>query len=853
VKLGAQSLRGQAARRLGGALVFSMAMAVLLVVFGLQALESRRQLRRNEDIKSVIQSRLTRMDETLLRNARHIVVQIELMRIMDSPSPVQQDRLLGLFTALGEDLGFDTVEIRDGQGRPLFIFGHESGEVHSLQPLTGTVSGFYSKAWREYHRLVALPIWTGQDRGTAVFLAQVDNAVLTQLAPLGTLLSLLYVGTPLAASLAHASAPSSVVSRFTMPVHGDLEVSLDVAHYDEMLLSREATFALACISALLLAAVLWWVLGRWLGRLGKRVEALGAACAAFPAVRTVDDAIRTQLERAQRPDEVGAVATSLQSMMIEIGRSGERLRESEQRWQRALESSSIGVWDWDPRSGGIFLSRAWKTMLGHQDEEIPNQFDEWSRRVHPDDLARQQATLQAHLRGDTLVYLNEHRMRTRQGDWRWVLDQGLVFERSPEGLPLRVVGTQIDVTERRAMVAELELHRSHLESLVQARTAELSASRDEADRLARVKTDFLANMSHEMRTPLNAVLGFAQFGVKESAGQDSAETFGRIRDAGKHLLHVINDVLDFARLDAGKLQIEQRPFDLAAAVAQACELLVNDALSKRLDFTVNSAPDLPRCVLGDVQRLQQILVNLLGNAIKFTESGGVSLQVTHDGESIWFKVIDSGIGMAPRHIERLFLPFEQADSSTTRRFGGSGLGLAISQNLARLMGGEITAESRLGAGSTVSLRLALVPVAAPVQSLPTQARPAPEVKRLEGVRLLAGEDDEVNRMILDAMLSREGATMVVVDNGLQVIEQVRQVGVDAFDVVLMDLQMPLMDGFEATRRLKELAPKLPVIALTAHAFAEQSEKSRAAGMVEHLSKPIDLEVLVAAIRRQIAR
>jgi CheY-like chemotaxis protein/anti-sigma regulatory factor (Ser/Thr protein kinase) len=381
----------------------------------------------------------------------------------------------------------------------------------------------------------------------------------------------------------------------------------------------------------------------------------------------------------------------------------------------------------------------------------------------------------------------------------------------------------------------------------------LSATRDEADRLARVKTDFLANMSHEMRTPLNAVLGFAQFGIKEYAGQPGAETFGRIRDAGKHLLHVINDVLDFARLDAGKMPVQRRPFDLAAAVAQACELLVNDVLTKRLDFTVSSAPDLPRWVLGDAQRLQQILVNLLGNAVKFTESGGVSLQVTHDGENIWFKVIDSGIGMAPRHIERLFLPFEQADSSTTRRFGGSGLGLAISQNLARLMGGEITAESRLGAGSTVSLRLALAPVAAPVQSLATEARPAPEVKRLEGVRVLAGEDDEVNRMILDAMLSREGATVVVVDNGLQVIEQVRLEGVDAFDVVLMDLQMPLMDGFEATRRLKELAPKLPVIALTAHAFAEESDRSRAAGMVEHLNKPIDLEVLVRAIRTQIAR
>jgi PAS domain S-box-containing protein len=854
VTLSPQSLRGQAARRLGGALLFSMAMAAMLVIFGLQALESRRQLGLNEDIKVLLQSRLLRLDETLLRNARQIMVQIEFTRIMDSPPPVRQDRLLGLFTALGEDLSFDTVEIRDGQGRPIFIYGHEADDARSLHPPTGTVSGHYSKALGDYHRLVALPIWTGQDRGEVVFKARVDNAVLTQMAPLRTLLSLVHAGSPLAASLAPASAPNSVYRRFTMPIRGDLELALDVAHYDEMLLSREATLALACSSALVLAAALWWALGRWLGRLGNRVEALGAACAAFPAVHAIDDDIRTRLESAQQPDEVGAVATSLQSMMIEIGRSEERLRETEQRWQRALESSSIGVWDWDPRSGRIFLSRAWKAMLGHQDDEIPNEFDEWTRRVHPDDLAGQQASLQAHLRGETSAYVNEHRMRTRQGGWCWVQHQGLVFERSPEGSPIRVVGTQIDITERRAMVAELELHRSHLESLVQARTAELSAARDEASRLARVKTDFLANMSHEMRTPLNAVMGFAQVGVKKYPGQPCAETFGRIQDAGQHLLHVINDVLDFSRLDAGKLPIERKPFDLAAAIAQACDLFASDALAKRLDFKVSAAPDLPRWVLGDAQRLQQILVNLLSNAVKFTERGGVSLQVTLDCDDIWFKVIDSGIGMDPEHIDRLFRPFEQADSSTTRRFGGSGLGLAISQNLARLMGGgQIAAESRPGAGSTVSLRLSLPPVATPVQSPAIGARSAPEVKRLAGLRLLAAEDDEVNRLILEAMLLREGADLVVVVDGLKVVEQVRREGVDAFDLVLMDLQMPLMDGFEATRRLKELAPTLPVIALTARAFADERERSRAAGMVEHLSKPIDLEDLVRAIRNHVTR
>jgi CheY-like chemotaxis protein len=215
--------------------------------------------------------------------------------------------------------------------------------------------------------------------------------------------------------------------------------------------------------------------------------------------------------------------------------------------------------------------------------------------------------------------------------------------------------------------------------------------------------------------------------------------------------------------------------------------------------------------------------------------------------------VDTGIGMTPEHIERLFLPFEQADSSTTRRFGGSGLGLAISRNLARLMGGEISAEAQLGAGSTFSLQLPLSPVAAPVQSLATEETSVPEVERLKGLRLLAGEDDEVNRLVLDAMLLREGAQVVIVDNGLQVVEQVHRGGADAFDLVLMDLQMPLMDGYEATQRLHQLAPKLPVIGLTAHSLAEDRERSRVAGMVEFVTKPIDLDVLVKVIRSQIAR
>ena len=437
------------------------------------------------------------------------------------------------------------------------------------------------------------------------------------------------------------------------------------------------------------------------------------------------------------------------------------------------------------------------------------------------------------------------------------------------GPALQVIATVRDETQNRALQADLVRHRDHLEELVASRTSELTAARIEAERLSRVKSEFLARMSHEIRTPLNAVLGLAQvgrFSQGEPAGKKAGSGFAGIIEAGRHLLGVIDDILDFSRLDAGKLTLEQRPFELAVVVAYASSLVVGAARQKGLDFEVTAAPDLPQWVIGDAQRLQQILVNLLANGIKFTDSGAVRLRVAHDsggqGQSvdIYFKVVDAGIGMTPEQVQRLFAPFEQADRSTTRRFGGSGLGLAISQNLARLMGGEISVDSAPGKGSAFTLRLPLATAgpemaqsAAALAAAPaTPAAPAMAGQRLAGLRLLAAEDVEVNRIVLEAMLEHEGAQVVFAENGQQALDRLQAAGAQAFDAVLMDVQMPVMDGYEATRRITELAPGLAVIGLTAHAMAEERAKCLAAGMVAHLSKPVDLDTLVAAVRQYAA-
>jgi signal transduction histidine kinase/ActR/RegA family two-component response regulator len=377
------------------------------------------------------------------------------------------------------------------------------------------------------------------------------------------------------------------------------------------------------------------------------------------------------------------------------------------------------------------------------------------------------------------------------------------------------------------------------------------ANRREAERLVRVKSEFLANMSHEIRTPLNAVLGLAQIGERVHVNREAQQTFERIGEAGRHLLRIIDDILDLSKLEAGKLSVEHRPFRLAATVRAAVSLVAGRTEAKGLALTVEIAPELPIWVIGDALRLKQVLVNLLGNAIKFTERGAVRLTVSALPGRLAFRVADTGIGMDEAQLGRLFLPYEQAGTSTSRRYGGTGLGLAISRNLAGLMGGDIGVESQPGQGSAFTLRLPLP--SAPAPAAPEVLQPARSGGRLTGLRVLAAEDVEVNRLVLEGQMQHEGAQVVFAENGQDAVNRVAQAGPGAFDAVLMDMQMPVMDGLQATAQIRRLAPDLPVIGLTAHILAEERDRCLAAGMVERLVKPVDLDLLVATLLRHVAR
>ncbi len=524
---------------------------------------------------------------------------------------------------------------------------------------------------------------------------------------------------------------------------------------------------------------------------------------------------RTEMIRRKVDEQTAEIQAHRDGLESQVAERTAQLSASEANTRLILESTADGLFGLDMQGRITFINPAACRLLGlRADDVVGRQIPELSRLG--------------------LAAPENEGQGVAAGDERFHHADGhafpVIFAAHPmrqEGHVVGAVVSFMDITDRKA----LEL----------AREAALL----EAERLARVKSEFLANMSHEIRTPLNGVLGMAQLGFRASAGRQTQRHFGRIVESGRLLLGIINDILDFSKIEAGKMNIEHVPFQPGRMLYRLGELLGEKARGQGLELRLDKAPDLPEFCLGDPLRTEQVLMNLLSNALKFTEQGHVVLWAGTHGERLVFRVSDTGIGMSLNQVTRIFSPFEQADGSTTRKFGGTGLGLTISRRLAELMHGHIRVESEVGVGSVFELSLPLE-VSAAREAYTAAALPTAD-QTLAGLRVLAAEDNEINQLVLEDMLTGEGASVVMVGNGQEAVDCVRRDGPSAFDIVLMDIQMPVMDGLEATRLILQLAPGLPIVGQTAHAMAEEKARCFAVGMVDHLAKPLEIDELVAVV------
>ena len=536
------------------------------------------------------------------------------------------------------------------------------------------------------------------------------------------------------------------------------------------------------------------------------------------------------IDPAQLPfAELEQLALDANRIIAQRTRVEDALRLSETQFQLALSAAACHTWELDLRGGSLAADPGWFAQLGYLGSPDAIAVDAWRSWLHPEDRAAAQQVFDDLRAARQSAVTLELRVQDHAGEYRWFSCRGGVVEGESESG--RALGTVAEITERKRLEQEL----------ISARLA--------AEEASQAKSQFLSSISHELRTPLNGVLGYAQILLRDAgASEEQRRHLGAIESCGQHLLTLINDVLDLAKIESGRIEVRDAPCDLYGLLQSVSDIIRERADSKGLSYQLEIAPPVPQDLLIDEVKVRQILINLLGNAVKFTDSGGITLRVhaSVGGGELSFQVLDTGIGIAPSQQDDIFQPFQQA----SRMSGGTGLGLAISRRLCEAMGGRLAVRSAVAAGSCFSVQLPLrrcsggverAPARSPAQIIDIGARP---------VTVMVVDDNPVNRQVLAGMLRASGIGIIEAEHGQQALERLREQPVP---LVLMDVRMPVLDGFATTRAIKR-DPALRdtiIIAVSASVFPDVVEGMRAQGCADFISKPVRAADLLAILAKHL--
>jgi PAS domain S-box-containing protein len=514
--------------------------------------------------------------------------------------------------------------------------------------------------------------------------------------------------------------------------------------------------------------------------------------------------------------------------ITDVIKQDQELENASKRWNYALSGSRDAVWDVNLVTDESFFSPILNEILGFKSfETIPYR---WEEMVHPEDIKTAWEAFVNHLEGKTHFYEQEYRMLKKDGSFIWILDRGKIAETDAEGNPTRVIGTFSNINYRKQLEEEYRI------------------TLEKAEEANRAKSLFLSTISHEIRTPMNGVIGIINLLLSENPKREQRENLNALKYSADNLMYLLNDILDFSKIDAGKMDIETSSFNLIELVQNSLKSFAGRANEKNLKLQLKTSNNIPTSIIGDVTRLSQIFGNLISNAIKFTLEGQVTVELLtkkRDEEeiSIQFNFKDTGMGIEKGYLPQIFEQFTQASNETTRKFGGTGLGLAICKRLVEIMGGQLEVKSEVNKGTYFWFTLTFKINAEQKISTASSVLEEPP-KAFENLSVLLVEDNQMNVYVASKFLDRWKTKISLAHNGKEAVKMVQE---NTYDFILMDLQMPEMDGFEATKKIREMQITTPIFALTANVNADARSKVLESGMNDYISKPFNPEELITKI------